>query len=58
MITEQTYNFKMVNKGLHPDIDVRPEIEVSVIALNELRAKAKAEWQNPCFKVHTRALSL
>lgn len=50
-ITERTFEFDMVNKGLYPNIDVRPSIHVSVLALNELKAIRKAEWQNPCFKV-------
>ena len=51
--TEKTFEFRMVNTGKYPDIDVRPNIVVSVLASNEFKAIKKAEWQYPCFKVHT-----
>jgi len=45
------YEFDMVNTGKYPDVDVRPNIHVSVLADNPTHAVKKAEWQFPCFKV-------
>ena len=48
---ESQFELDMVNKGKHPDIDVRPKIHVSVLARNHNHAVKKAEYQYPCFRV-------
>jgi hypothetical protein len=53
MRQQHKFEFDMVNTGKHPDVDVRPNIHVSVLAENHQHAIKKAEWQNPCFKVAT-----